>query len=212
MLNYENDLAVDACLRFFERELNPNADFSGTRNDPLLPERRGNRGPLNKIKLTRQLTVYFERDIDWADTIRFGDISISAQRVALFLRAFVKKPDLLLLDEAFSGMDAITRDRCMLFLAHGENFLLDTQHGAPKAQKTILALKDDFVTNQITVAGLEKRQALICISHLEEEVPILVTKWLRLPEPNEGERVQFGRVGPMRRRRQWWDKVWKTQV
>ena len=212
VLSYENDIAVEACLRFFECELNPNASELERLLHMLLSDLRKSRGPLNKSLLKKRLDAYFERDVDWADNVRFGDLSISAQRVALFLRAFVKKPDLVILDEAFSGMDAVARDKCMLFLAHGENYILNTQHGAWKAEKSNLALEDSNVSNQITVTGLERRQALICISHLKEEVPILVTDWLCLPEPNGGEAVRFGKASPMRRGRSWWDKVWKTKV
>ncbi|MCJ1250611.1 hypothetical protein MMC30_007839 [Trapelia coarctata] len=199
-MSYENDLAVNACLRFFERELN------STTADPLAAEPRWRKGSLK-----RQLTAYFERDIDWADRNCFGDISISAQRVALFLRAIVKKPDLVILDEAFSGMDAITRDKCMLFLGHGEDYFLDTRHDVPKAEKSILAVKTDDVANQFTISGLEQRQALICISHLQEEVPTLVTDWMCLPEPNERGAVRFGRTKPTKGAKNWWDRVWQNK-
>ena len=207
-MTYENDVVVDACLRWFERELNP--DASRTIDDILRHETGGRRGPLNKVTLKRQRAEYFLKDIDWADKIRFGEVSISAQRVALMLRALVKKPDLVILDEAFSGMDAVSRDKCMLFLAYGENYFVDHQDGVAKTEKSILAKEDDIVSNKITVSGLEERQALICISHLEEEVPNLVTNWLCLPEPNEGKSVRFGHVDKSEQGSKWWDKIWEV--
>ncbi|PWW76351.1 hypothetical protein C7212DRAFT_363216 [Tuber magnatum] len=41
------------------------------------------------------------------------------RRTALFLRAVVGKRDLIVLDEAFSGMDSVVRDRCLQALADG---------------------------------------------------------------------------------------------
>ncbi|KAL8965733.1 MAG: hypothetical protein Q9197_006362, partial [Variospora fuerteventurae] len=40
-------------------------------------------------------------------------------RLTLLLRALLKKPDLVVLDEAFSGMDAMLRDKALLFLQWG---------------------------------------------------------------------------------------------
>lgn len=209
-MSYENDIVIDACLRFFEHELNPNANASETSENLLRPEMKGRSGPLNRLLLKRQLEKYFDRDIDWADKVRFGDLSISAQRVALMLRALVKKPDLVILDEAFSGMDAISRDKCMLFLAQGEIYFLETRGGVARAEKTILILEDNKVTNKVTISGLEERQALICVSHLKEETPSLVTDWLCLPEPNEGKPARFGHVEVSKRgKEEWWNEIWE---
>lgn len=208
MLSYENDVVIEACLRYFERELHPNANELRTSDDLLRNEARGTKGPLNMVTLRRQLSEYFARDIDWADHFRFGDLSISAQRVALMLRALVKKPDLVILDEAFSGMDAFSRDKCMLFLAHGVRYFLDIRDGVARAEKTILVLEDEHIGHKTTVSGLEARQALICVSHVEEEVPSLVTDWLCLPEPNEGSPARFGHIDRSEQGKEWWDKVW----
>lgn len=54
----------------------------------------------------------------WDDTI-LGEAGLSVQRLALFLRAVVGKRDLIVLDEAFSGMETVVRDRCMRALANG---------------------------------------------------------------------------------------------
>ncbi|RPA90388.1 P-loop containing nucleoside triphosphate hydrolase protein [Choiromyces venosus 120613-1] len=53
------------------------------------------------------------------DNAVFGEVGLSVQRLALFLRAVVGKRDLIVLDEAFSGMDSAVRDRCLGVLADG---------------------------------------------------------------------------------------------
>ncbi|KAF3923053.1 hypothetical protein ABW20_dc0105003 [Dactylellina cionopaga] len=89
----------------------------------------------------------------------FGDCSVSTQRLALFMRAVVKKPDIVILDEAFSGMDEKLRDQCMRYLQD----------------------------------GLEERQALIVVSHLDEEIPGVVDRWVRLREAGDDEGAVFGK-------------------
>ncbi|KAF3108602.1 hypothetical protein TWF102_010727 [Orbilia oligospora] len=89
----------------------------------------------------------------------FGECGVSTQRLALFMRAVIKKPDIVILDEAFSGMDENLRDKCMKWLEE----------------------------------GLEERQALIVVSHLDGEVPRVVDKWVRLREAGEGESAVFGK-------------------
>ena len=155
------------------------------------------------------MEAYIARDIDWADSVRFGDVSVAAQRVALLLRALVKKPDVVILDEAFSAMDAATRDKCMTFLAHGESVYLQARKkrdAAPEKVVTTLASE-----GKVVISGLEAHQALICVSHLAEEVPDLVTEWMCLPEPNEGKSVRFGTRGSSGSKSgKWWDAIWKV--
>lgn len=47
---------------------------------------------------------------------RFGDADLSTQRLALFLRATVPRRDLVVYDEAFSGMRRDVCERCFAFL------------------------------------------------------------------------------------------------
>ncbi|MCJ1391581.1 hypothetical protein MMC18_004445 [Xylographa bjoerkii] len=204
ILSHENDTVVDACLRWFERELKP--AFSGP--DPADPAQQV-KSTKHGIQHAKQVEAYLERDIDWADTVRFGDVSISTQKVALLLRALIKKPDIVILDEAFSAMDTITRDKCMTFLAHGEKVYFSERKkrdGVPAKLETPLERE-----GKVAISGLEARQALICVSHLAEEVPGLVTEWMCLPEPNEGEPVRFGRRGMTRLKdSKWWDAIWRV--
>jgi ABC-type molybdenum transport system ATPase subunit/photorepair protein PhrA len=164
---------VDAALRWFAAELDPSS--AAKRGQPL-------------------------GELGWAADYLFGELSFSAQRVALFLRAIIKNPDVVVLDEAFSGMDDGVRDKCMLFLAHGET----KSHSA-------LGIVDSDVLKEgrVRVTGLADAQALICISHIREEVPDCVREWLCLPEANSGMPARFGRLdGPLRTDERRWRDIW----
>ena len=72
-----NNLAnerIDACLNWFEHDLRPQTGET-----------------LNK-KSSRSTRP------DWADDLLFGGLPFSAQRVAMFLRAIIKQPDLVILE------------------------------------------------------------------------------------------------------------------
>lgn len=64
--------------------------------------------PLYNVITEQQKTViemyldYFSLD----PTITFGDASVSEQKISLLIRALIKMPDVVILDEAFSAMDA----------------------------------------------------------------------------------------------------------
>ena len=185
---------MDTCLRWFEAELNP--AFT-----PLTT---------NFVTKIWKKDKGFPNSIDWADNIRFGDAPFSAQRVALFLRSIVKRPDLVVLDEAFSGMDDYTRDKCMLFLTWGET----KSFGVPVDRKE--GVKTRFVydtppqlLSERTIEGLGKDQALICVSHIKEEVPGVVRQWMSLPEAGTGNAARFGRFpGPLEGYDNGWDEIW----
>jgi ABC-type molybdenum transport system ATPase subunit/photorepair protein PhrA len=179
-LDAKANAAVDACLRWFEPELRPGA-----------------------FRHPGETTA-------WADELMFGGLPFSAQRVALFLRAVIKRPDLVILDEAFSGMDEMVRDKCMLFLDHGQNktfsYTLDAE--SQTEQRQIVA-SDAMKSNSVVVGGLEPHQALLCISHVREEVPGCVREWICLPEANEGKAVRFGRLeGPIEADWGRWNDIW----
>lgn len=144
-----------------------------------------------------EIEEFFSTDLDWADSLCFNDLPFSAQRVALFLRAIIKKPDIVILDEAFSGMDDFIRDKCILFLEHGETKTL-TGHlkrregkvrDAREIRESTLSVMD-----KVRFRGLDEEQALICVSHVKEEVPGMVKEWLTLPEAGSSLPVKFGRV------------------
>jgi ABC-type molybdenum transport system ATPase subunit/photorepair protein PhrA len=176
---------VNATLRWFEHELNP--DY--TRPDTVLPSSPA------------------QTDLSWSTDHLFGGLSFSAQRLLLFLRAIVKHPDIIVLDEAFSGMDDALRDKCMLYLVAGEEKMY-----APSTDGK--AKSGDVIVDNPkpgTVTGLNDQQALIVISHVKEEVPDCVREWVCLPEANTGKPARFGRLdGPLGRDRRRWAEIWSV--
>ncbi|KAH8912751.1 P-loop containing nucleoside triphosphate hydrolase protein [Coniochaeta sp. PMI_546] len=182
----ESRAQVDATLRWFEHDLNP-----GFSNNSTMPE---------------QTT---ERDLSWAEDYLFGGLSFSAQRLLLFLRAIVKHPDIIVLDEAFSGMDDALRDKCMLFLATGEEKMYAPSPAGSGQTGDVIVDSPAAKAGTVKVTGLSDQQALICISHVKEEVPDCVREWLCLPEANTGKPARFGRLdGPLGRDRRRWDEIW----
>jgi ABC-type molybdenum transport system ATPase subunit/photorepair protein PhrA len=176
---------VDATLRWFEQDLNPGSTKS------TIP------GPTTEINLS------------WTEDYLFGGLSFSAQRLLLFLRAIVKHPDIIVLDEAFSGMDDALRDKCMLFLAKGEEKMYAPAVAGSGQSGDVIVDNPAAKTGEAKVTGLSDRQALICISHVKEEVPDCVREWLCLPEANTGKPARFGRLdGPLGRDRRRWDEIW----
>ncbi|CAO1601365.1 hypothetical protein XANCAGTX0491_005030 [Xanthoria calcicola] len=213
-LTYERDVRVDTYLKWFEPELNP-------AYTPIPPSSR--RIQAGSVYNGGQL-LYLGRNTatDWAENVRFADLPFSAQRVALFLRALIKKPDLVVLDEAFSGMDAALRNKCLLFLTWGT-----TKVFAKPVQKRISPPTTTTTTRKswrrrvldtppevldlegVRVEGLSREQALIVVSHVKEEVPGLVRDWVYLPEAGTGEKARFGHLeGPLEGVRGGWEKIW----
>lgn len=171
---------VDACLGWFEQDLHPSAGGKGSGN------------------------------LKWADELLFGGLPFSAQRVALFLRAVIKAPDLVILDEAFSGMDDGVRDRCLLFLAHGEKKSFSHPHSSSEIDKAPKVVESDVQKEgRVKVRGLGNEQALIVISHVKEEIPGSVREWVCLPEANTGRPARFGRLeGPIEGDYRRWSEIW----
>lgn len=185
-LSDEARAKVDVALQWFEPELNP----------------AYSRGPA--------------ADLSWASNYIFGELSFSAQRVLLFLRSVIKNADIVVLDEAFSGMDEGVRDKCMLFLAHGEAKVYTrglgtvTGHeGSRTSTEPVVVDSEQAKAGNVKVTGLSDQQALICISHIKEEVPDAVREWICLPEANLGTPARSGRLnGPLRTDVKRWDEIW----
>ncbi|KAK3293836.1 P-loop containing nucleoside triphosphate hydrolase protein [Chaetomium fimeti] len=181
---------VEATLRWFEQELNPTSQKHpqlATSDDAAMGS------------------------IAWAKDYMFGELSFSAQRILLFLRAIIKHPDVVVLDEAFGGMDDAVRDKCMLFLAYGEEKMYSLgakQKDGSLTGATVVDSPGSRASN-VKVTGLSDQQALICISHVKEEVPDCVREWLCLPEANTGLPARFGRLdGPLRTSSRRWAEIW----
>ncbi|KAI9872944.1 MAG: hypothetical protein M1830_001037 [Pleopsidium flavum] len=214
-LNHHRDSDVDACLRWFHAELNPSSrptpEEEPTRQDSkvMLPQESSIYREITQ-RSKRELRQVEAADIDWADELRFGEMSLSAQRVALFLRAIIKKPDLVILDEAFSGMDDYVRDRCKLFLAYGQERSWVFFKQDKKRRESKVASRSRWSrSGEVRISGLSQEQALICVSHVKEEVPGVVREWMCLPEANEGKPARFGRLGsPLEGNWRKWDGIW----
>ncbi|KAK0645466.1 P-loop containing nucleoside triphosphate hydrolase protein [Cercophora newfieldiana] len=180
---------VDTTLRWFAHELNPG--FSSTEV--------GSAG---------------QQPLNWATEYMFGELSFSAQRILLFLRAIIKHPEIVVLDEAFSGMDEAVRDKCMLWLAHGEektytSGFSKSGSGKHSPMEASVVDSDAARSGNVKVTGLNDKQALICISHIKEEVPDCVREWICLPEANTGLPARFGRLdGPLRTDSKRWREIW----
>ncbi|KAI0523703.1 ABC transporter [Xylaria bambusicola] len=178
-LDQEATDKVEACLRWFEQELNPS--YSQTASQGVA------------------------RNLQWADHYMFGELSSSTQRVALFLRAIIKNPDIVVLDEACSGMDDGVRDRCLLFLEAGQ-----TKQYAKLGDGSEIIVESEVSKNgNIKFSGLNDSQALICISHVREEIPSCVREWISLPEANSGEPARFGVAdAPLAHDEKSWRQIW----
>ncbi|KAI3329258.1 ABC transporter [Xylariaceae sp. AK1471] len=173
---------VEACLRWFEAELNP-----------------------AHTVLSHSATQAEDKDLKWADHYMFGELSSSAQRVALFLRAIVKDPDIVVLDEACSGMDDGVRDKCLLFLEAGQTKQYTKRSDGSEAIVESEASK----TGNVKIGGLTDDQALVCISHVREEIPDCIREWICLPEANSGKPARFGVAdAPLGRDEKSWREIW----
>lgn len=175
---------VDAFLRWWEPEL---------RQDPP-PSGMG--------------SAVRDADLTWAldkTNHAFGVLPFAAQRLLLLLRAVIKTPDIIILDEAFSGLDAKTRDKALAWLEFGETALALNSFSdiGPEPERK----------EGILFRGLTPQQALVVVSHIKEEIPDMVDQYLRLPGEEEvsesGRAVELGRTP-----RGWiktetgWDRVW----
>lgn len=194
-LSHERDLDINAVLQTFRPEFDPDFTRPGAHKD--LAEMKSYNNLFPKLPSPRSAgyvgsRVPHDSEVDYADEIRFGDLSISQQRIVLFLRAIVHKPDIVILDEPFSGLTASQRDRCVEFLERGERKPL-SRH-APVVRHT----------------GLSDEQALIVIGHVKEEIPDFVRHWMRLPSDgsDETEPLDF-RFGSLKQLSRLGDpKVW----
>lgn len=186
-LDHERDLDVSAVLQAFRPELDP--DFISPRVHKDLAEIKSYNNMFPTLPSSRSKGYYGRRvphdaEVDYADEIRFGQLSTSQQRIVLFLRAIVHKPDIIILDEPFSGLTASQRDKCLEFLEHGEHKPTVTNRHAPEVRHT----------------GLSQNQALIMVSHVKEEIPDFVRHFMRLPSTSseDSEPLDF-RVGSLKR-------------
>ncbi|CAD0098774.1 unnamed protein product [Aureobasidium mustum] len=197
-LTRQKDIRVDTFLRWFAPELSP----TKTSELQIIASKLRRTGPVHpdiKRRLERLRTA--NDDLDWADTITFRDVPFSSQRLLLFLRALISEPDLIILDEALSGMDKAVREKCLLFLAHGEK--LEYKHN----QKIVNSVP--MTNNMVNFGGIQDTQALLTISHSTEDIPGCIRQWICLPEPSEAKPARVGELpGPLELHRDGWEEIW----
>ncbi|KAJ5563429.1 hypothetical protein N7535_008593 [Penicillium sp. DV-2018c] len=192
-LNLERDNLISAFLQHFRAELDPN--YAATEEAPAVSTRH-----FPKLGTSRNHVegkyVPPDQFVDYADEIRFGQLTVAQQRIVLFLRALVTRPDIVILDEPFSGLSASQRDKCLHFLECGE-----------RAHSRISGGEYRFT-------GLTENQAFIIISHVPEEIPDSVRYYLRLPSPEDTAAgpidFRFGilRAKTAMRNPRTWDAAW----
>ncbi|KAL4886684.1 P-loop containing nucleoside triphosphate hydrolase protein [Aspergillus karnatakaensis] len=192
-LNVDRDLDVSAVIRFFKAQLDPNFNAATSEApEPVLIDRT--RFPQTAKAFQNIYNTYpLDYEIEYADTTTFGQLSTAQQRLVLFLRALVHKPDLVILDEPFSGMSASMRDKCIHFLEVGDQLTrahttatrrLGSHHPFLKGYHTNKHLPADSLAKDRQEPrhfGLSENQALVMISHVREEIPDTVRYYLRLP-------------------------------
>lgn len=203
-LSADADRRVDAVLRWFSKELNPNhskKSFLDTLEE-ICDRERGISSHKAAAQKYYEDNMYDDSDLVWADDVRFRELSFSSQRLLLFLRAIVASPDLVILDEALSGIDEHIRDKALLFLSQGEAVI---QVRGSFAQPSALSLLD-----KVCFPGLTPDQALLVISHSKEDVPGCLREWICLPEPGEGKPPRLGKLpGPLEAHpKEWSQGIW----
>jgi ABC-type molybdenum transport system ATPase subunit/photorepair protein PhrA len=186
---------VTACLRWFASELDPRPS--------KMTELERLEG-LSNVNEARQLHAKLQEDttdLDWASKTYFRELSFSNQRLVLFLRAIIASPDLVILDEALSGIDERTRDKALLFLSQGESVRAVVDD---VAQRSMIAR-----IGEVCIDGLSPEQALLVISHSKEDVPGCIREWICLPEPGEGKAPREGALpGPLELNPETWNDIW----
>lgn len=155
-LSHERDELVNSFLRWWEPELRqnmpvgPNMNFGGDRKRPSTrpPGTWAEKALCIKELIESSYPPYITSqrrwgfpteepqqpeqhdNLDWADDRdqhAFGVLPFATQRLLLLLRAIIKQPDIIILDEAFSGLSVEVRDKAMCFLEHGETKFLIRQ-------------------------------------------------------------------------------------
>ena len=197
-LNHERDLDVSAALRFFKAELDPNAPITTKEDPPRISTTSKDLFP--KILRSHQPYIPADYDVEYADSVTFGQLNTAQQRVVLFLRALIHRPDIIILDEAFSSMPASLRDKCIHFLETGE-------HGRSKVTSVTrrTTAEDTWLKgfnidpSSIRHHGLSDDQALVMISHVKEEIPDSIRYYMRLPsDPGDGSEPLDFRFGMLK--------------
>ncbi|CAG8217096.1 unnamed protein product [Penicillium olsonii] len=195
-LNVQIDNTINSFLLFWRPELDSNYDPSSK------PNVSTTHFPVPHRTYAMDSILPIDSHVNYADKITFGRLSIAQQRIVLFLRALIAKPDIVILDEALSGLSRSERDLCLAFLQVGESAV------SSKSPR----IGDD---KHAAFKGLTNDQALIVISHVPDEIPDSVRFFMRLPsDPGPGaEALDFrlaslASVDATLRSRAGWEMAW----
>lgn len=134
-----------------------------------------------------------DADLSWAsDKIshpRFGQLSMGTQRLLLLLRAIIRQPDIIILDEGFSGIPEATRIKALNWLEHGDASITKSSTQESKQSESTTKFP-----------GLTDQQAIIVVSHVREEIPACINEFIRLPSEEEAtvnkRTVQIEKTSP----------------
>lgn len=83
---------------------------------------------LSQEKIDRINSYFKEFNLEAQKDTEFRDLSISDQKLVLFIRAIIKNPDLVILDEALSVMDDARIEQCKELLRHYPGTVLTIGH------------------------------------------------------------------------------------
>jgi ABC-type molybdenum transport system ATPase subunit/photorepair protein PhrA len=149
-LSFERDEIVNSFLRWWEPELRQTRRTTASGADNATGKTTANRqtwmpahskssvGELisesyPEFVQTEQPESEEDEDLEWAEDKRthaFGVLPFGTQRLLLLLRAMIKSPDILVLDEAFSGLSPEVREKAICFLEHGETVFLQRRRAS----------------------------------------------------------------------------------
>lgn len=230
-LTYSRDETVNSFLRWWEPELrqdykptwvswkhaylssymrSPFVDMTLQSYPPIGPrETKSNEENVGDVRIPFPES----EDLDWADDRRlhsFGQLPFGVQRLLLLLRAMIKEPDILILDEAFSGLSSEIRDKAMCWLEHGETMFLQSPDRSgegsfeaikvPNNRHHVLrvAAKFNLNINDMYQSNTNNKTSLnIDINHLsEEEIHEISAEMSKLPEIDDVGRQRFTGFGP----------------
>ena len=177
-LDYNCDRRVSACLRSFEPELRMDiahgtttAERKESGPDPLQIK------PTTTSDYDLEVQEYFTDALDWADGICFGDLPRSAQQIAIYLRAIIGEPDLIILEDSFGEMESQLRQKCVQLLFDGNTH--QPKRSSTQSEET---LGQRVHNNAIILPALSPDQALICYTREPSHTPHWVEDWIFLLE------------------------------
>lgn len=83
---------------------------------------------LTQVEIERISAYFKEFNLESKKDTKFQDLSVSDQKLVLFIRAIIKNPDLVILDEALSVMDDARIEQCKGLLRHYPGTVLAIGH------------------------------------------------------------------------------------